>query len=195
MTGLEVFVVFVMTVILVMYIRNHYGEVEYVTSKVDGRTYLVRKLPDKQRAADALAALNKDLLFLVLHVKAKYGDSKQDPQRASDANRLFSNYNPDALSEGGPENGYTSFSINKGERIVMCLRQADKTFVDKNVLVYVAVHELGHLATSQTGHTPMFWENFRWLLREAIEIGIYDKIDFEKDPRQYCGMTITSSVL
>jgi hypothetical protein len=188
MNGADVFVVLAMAAILVMYVRNQYGEVEYVKAQ-DGRTYLVRKLPDSKKAADFLAAINKDLLFVVQHVKAKFGESRPE------ANRLFANYDPESLSEGGIEAGYTSFTVNKGERIVLCLRQADKTFVDKNVLLYVAIHELAHLATDETGHTPKFWENFRWILREAIDIGIYKKIDFEKDPRQYCGMTITSSVL
>ena len=49
----EVFIVFVMVLIIVMYVRQHYGEVELFTAS-DGRRYIVRKLPDRKRAAEML---------------------------------------------------------------------------------------------------------------------------------------------
>lgn len=184
----EAFILFVMVLIIVMYIRQYYGEVEIVTAKPDGRKYVVRKLPDRDEAAALLARINKKLLRLVHHMVARYPD---DPA----VRRLHENFNPDALSEGGAEVGYTSYSVNKGEKIVMCLRQTDDTFVEENVLVYVAVHELGHLMTDEIGHTDAFWSNFRWLAVEAVEIGVYRKVDFQESPQAYCGISITSSVL
>lgn len=184
----EAFIVFMMVVIMVMYIRNYYGEVEVVSAPDDGRRYVVRKLPDADRAADLLARINAKLTTLVRHMVAKFPN---DP----DALRLYENYNPEALSEGGREVGYTSYSVNKGEKIVMCLRQSDDSFVDENVLVYVAIHELGHLMTDDVGHTPKFWANFKRLAAEAVEIGVYAKVDFGKKPHAYCGISIGSSVV
>ena len=69
---LELFVIFIMTVIVIMFIRNHYGEVEYVKSNIDGRSYLVRKLPDMQEASDYLADVNMTLIKLVRHMMARY---------------------------------------------------------------------------------------------------------------------------
>lgn len=183
----EVFIVFVMVLIIIMYVRQHYGEVELFKAS-DGRRYVVRKLPDRKRAAELLASINVRLNVLVQHMVAKFpGDA--------DVERLHANYNPEALSEGGTEVGYTSYSVNKGEKIVMCLRQPDNTFVDENVLTYVAVHELGHLMTDEIGHTPKFWDNFRRLAAEAIEVGAYEKVDFGARPEPYCGIKITSSVI
>lgn len=184
----EAFVVFVLAVIILLYIKNYYGEVEYVTARGDGRRYLVRKLPDRQRAAELLAAINAKLTRLVHHMTAKHGGQ-------ADVQRLFDNYDADALSEGGSEIGYTSYSVNKGEKVVLCIRQKDNAFVDENTIMYVAVHELGHLMTDEIGHTDKFWANFRWLLEEAIAAGIYTKVDFAKEPQQYCGITISSSVV
>jgi hypothetical protein len=184
----EAFILFVMVLIIVMYIRQYYGEVEIVTAKPDGRRYVVRKLPDREKAAALLARINAKLLTLVHHMVARYPD---DPA----VRRLHENFNPDALSEGGTEVGYTSYSVNKGEKIVMCLRQPDDSFVDENVLVYVAVHELGHLMTDEVGHTPKFWATFKRLAAEAIEIGVYRRVDFEDSPQPYCGISITSSVV
>lgn len=188
-TFADVFVLFVMTVILVMYIRNHYGEVEYVRSTVDGRRYLVRKLPDAQQAADTLARLNEQLLRLVQHLMAKHGRDRADVMR------LYRNYNPNNVSEGGQEHGFTSYSINKGEKIVMCVRQKDNSFVPMNVLLYVAIHELAHLMTKEVGHPRTFWDNFRFLLGEAMAIGMYTKVDYAKRPQDYCGIRITTSVV
>lgn len=184
----EWFVVGLIAVITVAYARRFYGEVELMTSPVDGRTYVVRMLPDRARAADLLASLNERLERLVDHMVAKF---PRDPSAA----QLHRNYNPAALSEGGAEIGYTSYSVNKGERIVLCLRHPDGAFVDTNVLMYVAVHELAHLMTDEVGHTPKFWANFKWLLQEAIDLKLYTKVDFAASPEPYCGITIASSVV
>lgn len=183
----EAFVVFVMVLIIAMYVRQYHREVDIVPGG-DGRRYVVRRLPDEKQAARLLASINAKLSKLVHHMVAKHpGDAA--------VRRLHENYDPDALSEGGTEVGYTSYSVNKGERIVMCLRQADDSFVDENTLVYVAVHELGHLMTEEIGHTDKFWSNFKRLAEAAIEIGIYRKVDFDASPTPYCGITITSSVV
>jgi hypothetical protein len=177
-----------MAAIICMYVRRYYAEVEYMVSHVDGRNYLVRKMPDNQEAADRLALLNQKLSKLVQHVSTAFADNP-------DALRLAKNFNPDNVSEGGMENGYTSYSVNKGERIVMCIRQRDGSFVDEDVVMYVAVHELAHLMTAEVGHTPTFWANFRFLLREAIEANLYKVVDFAEHPRDYCGIKIGSSVI
>ena len=37
------------------------------------------------------------------------------------------------------------------------------------------------------------WENFKFILGNAVEIGIYKPIDYKKKPKGYCGMTITDN--
>jgi hypothetical protein len=69
------------------------------------------------------------------------------------------------------------------------------SFVEKNVIIYPFVHELGHLMTSEIGHTPLFWKNFKFILQEAVDIGVYSKIDFKNNPTDYCSIKITSSVI
>ncbi len=67
--------------------------------------------------------------------------------------------------------------------------------MDLNTMMFVALHEMGHIATTEVGHTPMFWDNFRWLLEEAIQIGVYREQDFKTKPVSYCGLTISDSPL
>ncbi len=188
MSFTEWFVLAIMVLIMIMYLRRFYGEAEFVKSDVDGQAYLVRNIAGKQEAADKLARLNQRLTQLVRHMVAKYPDDARVAQ-------LHRNYNGEALSEGGNDSSLTSYTISKGERIVMCLRQTDGTFVDDNVIMYVAVHELGHIMTKEVGHTDAFWQSFRDLITEAIQLGLYRKVDFAKAPQPYCGISITSSVV
>jgi hypothetical protein len=57
----------------------------------------------------------------------------------------------------------------------------------------VAIHELGHIMTVSIGHTAEFWQNFRFLLKNAIDLGLYKPIDYKKKPAAYCGMDITDN--
>ena len=166
------------------------NEVEYVTSTVDNKDYLVRSLPDKQEAADLLANIRQRLEKTVLHLQENF----QEDERTD---RLLKNFRSDRLSEGSENSKYTSYSINKGEKIVLCLRSRDKAkkLVDLNTMTFVALHELAHLATLSIGHTKEFWDNFKWILKEAIKIKIYTYQDFNSKPEGYCGIQITDQPL
>lgn len=184
-------VIFVIMLLLItFYIQSHSFEVEYVVSNIDGRRYLVKSLPDKKDAADMLAKLNKKLQKLVKEMSVLYPDDE-------DVKRLVGNFNPDHLSEGTDESNYTSYSVNKGEQIVFCLRSRDgkNRLVPLNVLTYVAIHELAHLMTKEIGHPPSFWKNFKHLLVVAVDKNIYKKTDYSSNPVKYCGLTIGSSVI
>lgn len=185
-------VVLALSAILLYFAYDTYwnGKVEYVTSTVDGRSYLVQSLPDKQDAADLLARIRANLISLRRHLEK----TSPDDERTM---RLVQRFNPDQISEGAESAKYTSYSINKGEKIVFCLRTrtAENKLEDINMMMFVAIHEVAHIATESVGHTEDFWENMAWLLEEAINIGVYQKQDFARNPRKYCGVTVSSSPL
>jgi hypothetical protein len=188
MSFVEIFIIFIIVIMLIMYIHNYVNtEVEYVKSNVDARSYLVLSLPDKQKAADYLAEINQDIQALIKHLMAKY------PQN-EDYQRLYRNFDPDGISEGSPDSSYTSFSVNKSS-MTICCRNTDYGFVDKNVLLYVVIHELGHIACKAIGHVPEFWKIFKEILTEAVEIGMYQKEDYKANPVPYCGISISSTIL
>ncbi|KAI8822284.1 hypothetical protein BJ741DRAFT_672435 [Chytriomyces cf. hyalinus JEL632] len=62
-----------------------------------------------------------------------------DPEYRGFCARLLERYNPEALSEGRIEKGLTSYTINKGDAIVLCLRSRDdrETLFDENLLMYL----------------------------------------------------------
>ena len=163
-------------------------DMAHVESTVDGKKYLVRNLPDKQEAADRLARTRAKLLRLMSNLK------QTDPEKPFVV-QMVRNFDadPTRFSESTPDASYTSYSVNKGEKVYMCLRQrnAREELVGENIITFVAIHELAHIGTTEVGHTPQFWNNFGWLLKKAEEIEIYTYTDFAAHPVEYCGIHIT----
>ena len=168
--------------------KDYYEGLTNIKSSIDNREYTVQERHDSKDAADLIAKIREKLEIIVKHLIKITPD---DDYRVA---MLKENFRPDKLKEGVDKPGYTSYSINKGEEIILCLRTNNK-IVDINTMMFVVLHELAHIATKSIGHTEEFWDNFRWILEEAINIGIYIKQDFKKEAVEYCGMTITSSPL
>jgi hypothetical protein len=162
-----------------------------VKSTIDGRSYKVRDLPDKQEAANLMATVRIKLTKMCALLEQKYPDKPQ-------VKLIAKNFrdDPDRFMESTPDASHTSYSVNKGEEIHLCLRQragGNESLVDENVMVFVGLHELGHVCTESVGHGPDFWNNFGWLLKEAEAAGIYRYTDFQAHPVAYCGVNITDS--
>jgi hypothetical protein len=171
-----------------MGIQSQYPLVD-VKSTVDGQTYRVRDMRDKQQAADLLAKVRIRMKKLYAHLQSSFPDKPQ-------VKRLLQRFeaNPDRILESTPDAEHTSYSVNKGEKVHLCLRQrqgGDESLVNENVMVFVALHEMAHMITDSIGHEPEFWNNFGWLLKEAEKIGAYQYQDFKAHPVRYCGTNIT----
>ena len=231
-----IIIIISLIVIIYKYFEASTYDVTMVTSSINGKSYLVRNLPDKQEAADLLGKLSVKLQKLVDIVQTQGYESiymkylKQDVDKETktstvskdliegqkggssdtqeleqqiknklkdDIARLVSNFNPDAFSETTPDAKYTSYSVNKGEKIVFCLRDKKdgENLVKENIMTFVAIHELGHLMTKSIGHEPEFWNSFKLLLKIAIDNGLYKNIDFNSTPKDYCGIKITDTPL
>lgn len=184
-------VAFVIMCLIINYQKTH-AELKYVTSTVDGNEYMVRNLPDCQKAADILAQLRQRMVKLADHVHSIRDE--QDEFCMAQIEQLRARFKPDKLCESPSGSAYTSYSVGKGEKVFMCLRNKETNdFIDFNTLIFVAIHEQSHIKSSEVGHTQQFWSNFTFLLREAVKIGVYDYVDYSVTPVQYCGMTITST--
>lgn len=162
-----------------------------IKSKIDGKVYRVRDLPDKQEAADLLAIVRRKLTILCDTLEKKYPDKPQ-------VKMIKKNFRSDPMRflESTPDSNHTSYSVNKGESIHLCLRQrqaTDESLVRADVIIFVALHELAHVCTESIGHDATFWNNFGWLLQEAELAGIYQRQNFQAHPASYCGIYITDS--
>ena len=170
-----------------------------------------------EKLVDHIASSNADELYdqyisgdlqAELYTNIKPGESSSEADDAAaialvrklfktDLARLVDNFNPDNFSENTPDSKYTSYSVNKGEKIVFCIRDKDEaeTLVQENIMMFVSIHELAHLMTKSVGHGPDFWTNFKILLKIAIDKGLYTHMDFNRKPEKYCGTKISDTPL
>lgn len=177
------------------YIVNFYNDVTYITSDINQKDYLVRDLKNSRQAANMLAMLSNKLELLVNHLnKNKDTEYKEYKEYIE---QLDAKFNDIVYSETPGNSEHTSYSVNKGDQLVFCLRS--KKYFDQlhdlNLVLYVALHEISHVACPEYGHTPLFKDIFHFFTKTAVKIGIYSPIQFKNNPQEYCGMTITESII
>ena len=154
----------------------------------NGNEYLVRNLPDKAEAANKLGSISDSLKNLV------NGLNENDDSKGEYIKNLKVSFNPEYITENIPGSIYVAYSVNKGEELSLCIRDKDtEAFIDDNTIIFVAIHELSHIMTPETGHTPLFWDNMKYLLEQASSHGIYMPVDYSQSPVEYCGMDINST--
>jgi len=181
-------IIFITIIIFKIYQESDMFQLKCIVSDIDGNKYCVRERAKLELVADLLAKVTNNMKALVLHMKKTYPDRKN-------VQRLVSNFNPKKIYETLPTSSYTAYSENKGEKLAFCTtttKEGNK-LIDENTLTFVAIHELSHLATKTVGHTDEFWNNFKFLLKEAKKENIYNPIDYKKNPQPYCGMTISDN--
>jgi hypothetical protein len=159
-----------------------------IESSINGNKYYVRNLPDKEKAANKLAEIGDSLKTLIGSLNEK------DPEKGEYIQKLKDTFNPEYITENIPGSIYVAYSVNKGEELSICIREKDtEKFIDNNIILFVAIHELSHIMTPESGHTPLFWDNMKYLLEQASVSGIYQPQDYSQNPVTYCGMEINST--
>ena len=154
----------------------------------NGNEYLVRNLSDKVEAANKLGSISDSLKNLVNNL------NENDDKKGEYIKQLKESFNPEYITENIPGSIYVAYSVNKGEELSLCIRDKDsEEFIDNNTIIFVAIHELSHIMTPETGHTPLFWDNMKYLLEQASSQGIYMPQDYSQSPVEYCGMDINST--
>jgi hypothetical protein len=183
-----IFIAFVLFFCLRIYYESDAFNLKCIIASKDGNRYCVREREKLELAANLLASVTEKMKNMVEYMKKTHPD---DPRTI----RLVEGFNPKKISETLPTSELTAFSENKGEKLAFCLnttKQGDK-LIDINTLTFVALHELSHIMTESIGHKQEFWQNFKYLLENAKTAGIYDPVDYKKNPQQYCGMSINDN--
>tara|TARA_B100000989_G_scaffold272419_1_gene229841 strand:- start:38 stop:634 length:597 start_codon:yes stop_codon:yes gene_type:complete len=181
-------IAFVILISLKIYSESDVYNLKCIISHVDGNTYCVRERAKIQLAADLLARTTEKMKKITRHLEKKY------PKRKN-VQRLAKNFNPKKVKETLPTSKYTAYAENKGEKIAFCTttEKDNSKLIDENTLTFVALHELTHVMTISVGHKKEFWDNFKFVLKEAKNIGIYNPIDYKNKPVKYCGMQINDN--
>tara|TARA_Y100000389_G_scaffold196003_1_gene228212 strand:+ start:300 stop:860 length:561 start_codon:yes stop_codon:yes gene_type:complete len=179
------YIIFILIIIGFLYYKSITYPVIYQKSSIDNNTYLVRNESDKQLAANTIAKIRQLSVELISLLHKKY------PNKA-EVTRLKLKFNPNNIYETNYKQDYTSYSINKGEKIYMCLRNQNN-IVDINTLFFVMMHELAHVMTNNWGHNKIFWDNFKFLIDNAVEFNLYKFVNYNQNPVKYCGIKIDSN--
>jgi hypothetical protein len=178
----------VVALLVLVYLFDPTFGLKCIPSEVDGNTYCVRERPKLELAANLLATITSRCKRLVVFCGQRYPDNEA-------VRRLVLQFNPTRISETLPSSNHTAYSENKGEKIAFCLNthKNGNKLIDTNTLMFVAIHELAHVMTQSIGHTEEFWSNFKFLITNAKEMGIYAPVDYKRTPQPYCGMDINDN--
>jgi len=191
--NMEIFVIIILGLFIIFCYNQINTVKEYLKHDITdfnygGKNFKVQKFRNKEEAAKLLDKLCTKLENFIDRIYKKYPN---DPR----CKRMKERFDRNNILEGRPTSEDTSYSINKGETIVFCIRSKEdpNEIHDLNLILFVALHEMAHLASISVGHNDEFWTNFRFILREAIKMDIYTYIDFKNEPRKYCGLVVDSS--
>ncbi len=181
-----------------------------VCSKVNGGCYHVqtRYNPNTYTsAADTLDTIHGKNMKFFKFLKNKYLNARYPSnlsviglrnlkKKKKMVKNLISRYDPRTIVEHVPKSDRnTSYVYAKGEKIGYCLRErksGNNNIHPMETLYFVNLHELSHLADSDynAGHNRKFWADFKFILKEAVEAGVYNPVDYSISPINYCGISI-----
>lgn len=181
--------IFFIIIFITYYLQRKNGI--YVKSYIDNQYYFVKNFDNKQQIADILASIKLKIKILI-----KWLQEENNEEFKSYVNRLINKINNIEFEENLSNDNSTSYSVNKGEELVFCLKSKKTGQIhDINLIMYVVLHEIAHIMCPEYGHGPLFIKIFKYITEESIKLGIYKKIDFDNNPQEYCGMTINSSIV
>ena len=184
-------------VIIFIYLFIHLNSknVIYIESLNDGKKYMVYNDEKKHDSVELLAEL-VNRLYKIRNIL--YKKREEYPEFKEYIELLYINLHPERtqIYENDINSKYTSYSVNKGEEIVFCLRsKEDDSIHDINELMYVAIHEIAHVGCPEIGHTPLFLNINKILLEQAIECNVYKYKNYNIYPENYCGIQLSTNIL
>jgi hypothetical protein len=201
-------IIIIVCIIFIIYFTTKYLNIRFDSfsidknilyqSTIDGNSYYVHKgHEDLSEAANTFYKINKDVTEFLDYLYKKYADSS-NTTKSKAATLIYYRYNTNALRESSPLNAEkdTSYTINKGDIIAICIRDSISYGIqDYNTIMFVVLHELTHLSIESYDHPEEFWMVFKFILTEASLYGVYTPQDYIRYPVQYCGIVINYTPL
>jgi hypothetical protein len=105
----KIFVVCILIFLIYRFVRN-YQEIEYITSDIDNKVYMIRRGYSKSKefllkSANTLANINNRVEKLIDYLQNTYSD---DPNKNYFIKKLRENYNTYMISEAAVDPKYTT---------------------------------------------------------------------------------------
>jgi hypothetical protein len=145
-------------------------------------------LPQFNKAFSIIEDLFVKVQYFLGKLKNKYPNDER-------INRLVSRMHGVDIQESPNDKDVSSFTIDKGEMISLCIRHKEdlNKFHNDNTLWFVICHELAHVMSVSEGHNQEFVDNFKFLLKESADMYIYNPVDYSKKNINYCGVKVTNN--
>jgi predicted metal-dependent hydrolase len=160
-----------------------------------GSKFMIHNDGSKKEKVELLDQVVKNMYILKNYLYKNINEYPEYTEYIKQLNRNFNEHRTN-IYETDPKSNLTSYSVNKGEELSICLKSKKTGEVhDLNLLMYVAIHEMAHFACPEIGHGELFVKIFRKFIEEAIKINVYKKDNYYENPVEYCGMTLSSSVV
>lgn len=194
MNSILIILLLILIIMMAWCIYNHYAlqawePLQMRFSDVTKKKYGIQEtLPKTKEAVDMIAQMD---LFIDKFVA--YLDGKNPNDRR--VKRLVNQLHDIKIEESPFEPDTSSYTLNKGDLIALCVREKENpaSMHDYQTMLFVVIHELAHIASVSRGHGGEFVSNFKWLLSQANESGMYKPVDYSKNPITYCGVRVTNN--
>lgn len=189
--------ILIAVIIIFIYIFLFYNKknVVLITGSDNFTKYLVYNDEQKNESAKLLEEITNNMFKLKDYL---YQNVEKFPDMREYIKQLNRNLDKERtlIYENDPKSDLTSFSVNKGEEIALCLKSKKTgTIHNINLMMYVTIHEMAHIACPEIGHGDLFKKIFKFLCEQGIVIGVYKYDDYENNPIEYCGMMLSSSII
>ena len=140
------------SIILYTFLLYQRGSRIHIDSKKDGKRYLVKDNIYSEKSANILAELNskKNKLIKYLRTQKQYNNHKGIQNLLNNSKVIIEEVAKKYEKEA-------AYSINKGERIGICLRDKKSgKLQNANDMFFVLIHELAHIMTAEYKHNKEF---------------------------------------
>ena len=183
--------IFVIILILLIALKL-YNRRRGLTQETDNhnQSHVVADAPNKEESVKLLGEIKSRLRRLINYCIETYPHNPN-------VTLLKQRFKPENVQEASLYESGTSYTIDKGRELHLCLRSKQNDFEhhDINILMFVAIHELSHIMSSSYGHNGEFTDNFKFLLEKAVESDLYVPIDYSQKPVEFCGIHVEASPL
>jgi hypothetical protein len=193
-----IYIVIILIFVIIFNCYNYYLQNTdlLIIKGIDGNNYYVRENFDKDNAAETLYKLRNKLKKMIEYIEENSTNDKEFPIYKENINLIKNKIDSVIIKETPVTSSYTSYSVNKGEELYLCIRSKNTNEIhDINDLLYVAIHEIAHIGCPEIGHTNLFFKINLYLLNKAVEFNLYKKDNYNEKPREYCGINLNNTLL
>jgi len=189
-------ILFIIIIIILIYsVKSKNDNLKPEKSTIDFETYQVLDRHDSLKSANMIAKIKMNIRKIVKYLNNNIDKYSEKEYAILNLKKRTKNLiiieRPDDSDEY-----ITSYTLNKGEQMVLCLRtKLLQSLHDFNIIMYVVIHELAHIASNNIGHDEEFYSNFKFLLEISIKLKIYKDTDYRYNPVNYCGMVVNEYIL